>query len=469
MILTLRHRIGELVCVLLAGCTTFQSRPLSPTDIASAFERRTLDEPGLKRYIDANTHRTSPTVWNLETLSLAALYFHPDLDVARAQRAVADAGVISAGARPNPGVSASLEKNMDASAGTSPWTRNLGLDIPIETAGKRDARVEQAQSLAQTARLHIAVIAWQVRSRVRTQLLDLYAAQQRATLLQQQHIAQADLVRLLEQRLTAGMVSRPDVTQARIAFAQSNIALTAAQQQAAEARAALAAAVGVPLHALRDLAIVFDDFQQTPAVVELSPQTLRREALLARADLLAALADYAAAESALRLEIARQYPDVNLAPGYSWDAGAVKWSLGVSLLLPVLNHNQGPIAEADARRAEQAARFTALQARVLGDIDQALTGYQAARRQQSVAESLLDAQISRQHAINAQFDAGEVDRLALASARQELLDAARARLDARVQMQRSVGALEDALQQPLAAHAVYPAFQDINPRHEVQP
>jgi outer membrane protein TolC len=35
---------------------------------------------------------------------------------------------------------------------------------------------------------------------------------------------------------------------------------------------------------------------------------------------LAALADYAASEAALRLEIAKQYPDIHLNPGYQLDA-----------------------------------------------------------------------------------------------------------------------------------------------------
>ena len=45
-------------------------------------------------------------------------------------------------------------------------------------------------------------------------------------------------------------------------------------------------------------------------------------ALTHRADVLAALAEYAAAEALLRSEIAKQYPDIHLNPGYSFDTGA---------------------------------------------------------------------------------------------------------------------------------------------------
>ena len=52
-----------------------------------------------------------------------------------------------------------------------------------------------------------------------------------------------------------------------------------------------------------------------------------------RADVRGALAEYAASQSALQLEIANQYPDLHLGPGYGWNtgnAGDNKWSLGVS-------------------------------------------------------------------------------------------------------------------------------------------
>ena len=38
-------------------------------------------------------------------------------------------------------------------------------------------------------------------------------------------------------------------------------------------------------------------------------------------------------EAALRLEIAKQYPDVHLNPGYQFDTGENKWALGVGLTL----------------------------------------------------------------------------------------------------------------------------------------
>ena len=62
------------------------------------------------------------------------------------------------------------------------------------------------------------------------------------------------------------------------------------------------------------------------------------------------------------LELARQYPDLHVGTGYTFDQGQNKWALGLSIDLPLLDQNQGPIAEAEAARDEAAARFVAIQA-----------------------------------------------------------------------------------------------------------
>src|SRR5205085_2292763 len=98
----------------------------------------------------------------------------------------------------------------------------------------------------------------------------------------------------------------------------------------------------------------------------------RRELLLTRPDILASLAEYAASQSALQLEIAKQYPDIHLSPGYEFDQGDNKWSLGVGITLPIFNRNQGAIREAIAKRSEAAANFATLQAHAINETERAV-------------------------------------------------------------------------------------------------
>jgi outer membrane protein, heavy metal efflux system len=457
-----------VIAVLLAGCATFRPKPISPDQQASAFEARKLDNAALKEFLTANLgHEITPwppKSWDVRMLTLAAFYYNPDLDVARAQWGAAEAGVITAGGRPNPSAGLVPEFVSNAASGVSPWILGFTFDIPIETASKRGYRIAQAKHLSEAARVNIATVAWQVRSRLRARLLDLYAATQKETLLEKQQKDQEEIVKLLEQRLEVGEASQPDVTQARISLQQTRLALREAHKQAVEARAQVASALGLPTEALNGVDVSLAAFSRIPTMSELPPEKVRREALFNRPDILRALAEYAGSQSSLQLEIAKQYPDIHLGPGYKWEQGDHKWSFGISLTLPVLNQNQGPIAEAEANRKQAATRFAALQAEVIGEIDRSLTAYGAALQKLATADALLAEQKKQLQSVEDLFKAGGSDRVALGGARLEIDTIELSRLEALVAVQQSLGLVEDSIHRPVERET--PANLETNPRSE---
>jgi len=186
---------------------------------------------------------------------------------------------------------------------------------------------------------------------------------------------------------------------------------------------------------------------------DLDSPTAQRQALLNRADVLGALSEYAAAEAALRLEIAKRYPDIHLNPGYEYDQGDNKWGVGLSLELPVLNQNQGPIAEAEARRTESAAKFNALQARVLAAIERGVTAYRAALEKFATADSLMANLEKQERVLRGRFEAGDVSRSEVIAGQVELATARLARADAVAKAQQALGQLEEALQSPVQLSA----------------
>ncbi len=456
---------SSIAALLTAGCASFHPRPLSPAQTAAALEDRRLDDPKLKDFIEANLHRqlTSwpPRSWDFSMLALTAFYYHPDLDVARARWQVAEAGKITAGQRPNPSISAAPGFISNPGA-ANPWLYGASLDIPIETAGKRGYRLARAGHLAEAAYLDIATAAWQVRSRLRTALLDLYLSRESASLLKRQVAVQEELAQALAARLAQGEIPRPDLTQGQISLDQTLLLLQEAERQAAENRVRLAAALGLPVSALQPVEISFAFLQQLPPK-PLSPE-VRRQALLSRPDILAALAGYEASQSALQLEIAKQYPDLHLGPGYHFDDAENKWTFGLSVTLPVLNQNQGPIAETRARRQEAAARFTALQARVIAELDRSLAGYFQTLRKLKTAEALEAAEKTQEQAAERSLRAGESDRLALLSTQLVLNKAALDRLQTFYQAQQALGLLEDAIKSPLGTSVRVPTGLQTSPR-----
>jgi cobalt-zinc-cadmium efflux system outer membrane protein len=442
-----------LIGVALSGCQRFKPEPLSATRGAAALESRSLADPRLREFLERNLDRELSewplARWDFGALTLAAFYFHPSLDLARAQWNVATAGIVTAGGRPNPTVTLVPEYSFNPPAGVSPWLPSITFDVPIETAGKRGHRMARARELSEAARLNIATTAWQVRSRLRSRLLDWTSASRRQDLLRQQQSLQEKIVAQLEQRLRAGTISSFELTGARIALARAQVELADLSRLTAEARARAAEAIGVPASALGAIAVDFD--LSLPVETELASAEMREQALHTRPDILAALSEYAASQAALHLEIAKQYPDVHLGPGYQWDQGEHKWSLGVTVELPVLNRNQGPIAEATAKRAEAAARFEAVQAKALAEIDLATASYRGAQANLARLEELLAAQNRQQASVAAQFKAGAADQLEVLTAQTELLAAELLRLEGGAKAMQAFGQLEDAIQHPFSA------------------
>jgi len=454
---------------LLSGCTRFHPQPLVPEKTAAQLESRSLTNAELRAFLEQNLHQTITNwpieSWDFDTLTLVAFYYNPSLDVARADWRVAAAGKETAAERPNPTATASGIYEPAAGA-FSPWIPGVIFDLPIETAGKRRFRMDQSQYLSDAARFSLATSAWQVRSRLRSSLLDFVSARERLALVQHELVLRQDLNGRLERQLQAGAISAFELNVARLALVKAQADFADAQRVLAGAKPALADALGVPARALDSSELQFD--LTTAANAEAMTSSEARDlALRGRADILGALADYAASQSALQFAVAKQYPDIHLNPGYSWNAGSTgehDWQLGVTVELPLLNRHQGPIAEASARREASAARFLALQAKVINEIDGAVASFRSSQTNATALETLFQTQTSQQHAIEQQFQAGALDRLDVVNAGLELNLAALARLDAQVRFQRAVGALEDAVQRPFVLpNAIFQASRSNAP------
>ena len=443
------------IAALLAGCAHFEPQPLAPEKTAAQFDARRLDDAGLQKFLAQNlgleTNGLPVTNWDLNLLTLVAFYFHPSLEVARAQWLVATAGLKTAGARPNPSVTVTPSYDSQIPGNYSPWLVPVTFDLPIETAGKRGKRLAEAEKISESARWNFVSAARQIRSGVRASLLDFTVADRRAELLQKQFAAQNEIVRLLQQRFDTGEISRTELATAQIALHKAQLDLSDAQSKKSDARSRLAQAIGLGEAALNGVDLNFD-FSLHDAG-KLTTAEARQIALRSRADILAALADYAAAEADLQLQVAKQYPDLHLGPGYAWNSGNAgdnQWSLGVTLELPILDQNQGPIAEAEARRKLSAAKFIELQSQVIGEIDRAVAGWRVAGEQLKTGNDLLAVETQQQKSAQAQLAAGAADQLDSLTAQLEFGSAALAQLDNETQLQAALGQLEDALQSPLA-------------------
>jgi outer membrane protein TolC len=237
-----------------------------------------------------------------------------------------------------------------------------------------------------------------------------------------------------------------------------------ADARSVESGAALAAAIGVPVSALQDVRIAWPEWESPPSAESLPRDEIERDAVLNRLDVRAALAQYAATESSLQLEIAKQYPDLDIGPGYSYEDKRSYFTVGLAATIPLLNRNEGPIAEAEARRRRAQADFVQTQTEVIAGSKRALALYATALEALDEAGRFAAVQTRRTEATRKSVQAGEQGRLDLDDAEIERSVAERARLDALAHAQRALGYLEDAVERPLAPGDALPAIAGLDAR-----
>src|SRR5436309_6255512 len=90
---------------LLSGCVHYHPQRLDADQALQEFEDRSLGNTNLEQFLARNQSNAvpwqKPEKWDFDTLTLVAFYYHPNLDVARAQWDSATASIRTAGGRPN--------------------------------------------------------------------------------------------------------------------------------------------------------------------------------------------------------------------------------------------------------------------------------------------------------------------------------------------------------------------------------
>lgn len=382
---------------------------------------------------------------------------HPDLDEARAQLEAAKAGIRTAKAIPNPSFGFSATK---AEGVPQPWTLTYGLTFPIELGGKRRLRVKQARLQVEAAQLAVADTAWKLRSGVRAALTDWQQAREGSMAAEREAGLRADLLKLQDQRYALGQTGAPEHATAALEAQRAEAARLVAQTDLRRAASNLALAAGIPLPSLQARL----DAEPAPDLslpAPLPPQ--ETDALIHRLDVRRVLLSWDQNETALDQELAQRVPNLSIGPGYSFDQGVKKWSLGLSVDLPIFDRRQGPIAEAVARRGVIEAQLRQVETRALSDAALAGTRYASARDRLQAQMEAMKQQQARFDTARRAYDLGGTDRGDLLAAELEALQARIFAVDAWAEAQRARLAMEDAFQKPLdGAEQPYP-FEEVKP------
>jgi outer membrane protein TolC len=432
------------VAGLLSSCARYHPVHAPSLDLdgaAAAYSARRLDDSAVTRVLSDAGDPVSDSGWDADQLALAALYFRGEVPLARAAVAEARAAEVTAGARPSPSVEASVTRTARPleNARTS-WSEAITAGVTFELGGKRAARRARARAATLAARLRVEGAAWQLAQDARSAGLAVLAAEQDAADVAAEAEALRTVAGLLRARYAEGQLTLAEVARADAEMQAARVSFVDANRVRADTRLALARTLAVPFDRVDTLplrASAASGCEPMDSVTALSGEQRRRVlivrdslaslALNRRPDIGAALADYAVAEGDVRLEVARQYPDLTIGPGLLWDQGIPGWVLNVGLPALLIGRNRGPIAEAEARRTEQATRARILQDSVLAAVDSSVVACVGLGLGLATADSLVAATQRQLTLAQAAYDRGEAGQTEVAFARLAVLRARRTR------------------------------------------
>ena len=456
-----------IACSLLLACAAekYQSKPLNAGQTTAKMLAKDVASPEFNAYLIKQGYQDAAlpfTTWGLDELTLCALYYNPKLDVAKAQLGLANAKIESAGVKQNPTLNASLAHSNQANGDKQPWAYGLNVEIPIETANKREIRVEEAQANAAVDRMDVADTAWQLRNQIAKDLIEYHQNIANVQLLQAEQATQNEIADMLQKRVQSGLASKTELSTVQLTQLKAQSALYGEQAKSAEINARLATDVGLSAEkfkqiTLKPLAIDTELSQQTSMLdANFVNKNLQGSALLNRIDIRRSLAKYAAAEAKIKLEIAKQTPDISFSPGIAFEFGDSIWSLGFSTLLNLLHKNPTQIAEAKQLREIEGAQFEALQAQIIGDLNRTYAQYEASMQHLNLAQSQYTSQLQHHKKLQKQFDAGLIDRLALKQALLSNHIAQQQVLTAQFEVLKATSEIENVMQVPLYQNVAMP-------------
>ena len=325
----------------------------------------------------------------IEELVARALADNPDLRATRAEVDAAGGRLRQAGLRPNP------ELDLGGQKALSPDNNlTVTLRLPLDLNDRRGGRVAVAEQDLELKRKQLADRERRLRTDVRMKAGEVLAARRNLQTTDELLDVNRSALRVVGNRVREGAAPTID----------ENLQLVEVNRLDAN-RQLLSSRVEIATLQLKLLAGMAADAPLTVrGELTTSPPTLERaeavqRALASRPDLAAARADVAVARAMIRKEQAEGRWDASVNVGYMrqefgfglnglTNSGQTRpiqdtfhyFGGGVTIVLPVLNRNQGNIAaaEAGARAAERRLEFTTLTTQQ--EVEAAFAQHEAARR-----------------------------------------------------------------------------------------
>jgi len=321
---------------------------------------------------------TTASALTLEEAVAQARAHHPALAAARQRVEVARGRAEQARLWPNPELEFSAEDVPANHGGLSRAQNMIGIAQTVPFPGKKKLDAQIGRQEITAAELEYLIREREVVRAVQSAFYRALAAQNKVGVAGELVVLNRSLVNIARQRIAAGAVGEQERLRAEIEQERADVELTATQRELAEARLALAAAMGKPRETIGAL------------TGELRVQAPVADVEATGAQLLAqhpVLRGTAAARERAELELRRArldpLPDVTLgvAGGRDFAERETMLEFRVSLPLPLFDRAQGRKRETRALAAAARHDATATEQQLLSELKQIVARLRAAGEQ----------------------------------------------------------------------------------------
>lgn len=443
--------IGLVMLLCLSGCIKHQYKP-EPIQTKQTYHQaldKDHQQDDFKSFLLENNYDISEwpiKKWDLELLTLTALYFNPTIKVAASDLAISDAREITAGQKRNPRLDIPFEQQFELDE--TPWLIGIIGEFLFERKEKRQARIDQARAEKRRAEINLERQAWQIYSVINKNLIGFFSAQRNKEYLNVQSDLLSQNLSLLKRRQELGQVSQFEVSSIRLQLQQLQLRVSDQDFIINNTFHNLISKTGLQADKFDKQALISDKFEEHAFFIISPEKELREKTVTNHLDIRIKLQEYEMLEAALRLEIEKQYPDINLSPGFLFEQGDAIWALGAAWVLPVFHNNEGQILEALALRNRKQAEFIELQTNILNELSRRHQNYFDKLDSYNRTQALLEDLDSRLAQIKKQFDLGYADSLSVVHAQLEYEKANQALFSIKVDLLNTLQQLEEITQQP---------------------
>ena len=301
-----------------------------------------------------------------------------------------------------------------------PKALEMGLDVPIDSIWQRPRRLAAAKLDAHSLSENLIEHGLALIRDVQTTYADLWSAQERIHLAEQDAQLRVQMAELAQGLLKAGDISELTASAAYVDSLQAADIVKVFSEEAAVSRHHLNALLG----------LISDDamFDITPSDItpgaEVSIDKLLETAFAARPDLRAAELDIEAAGERLGWEKSKIYNFIAIIDAKDVGEDSPTVGPGFSIDIPIFNQNQGQIARAKAELEQAARQYEVVRQNIILQVRQAHSQYISAHEEFELWNSRivpsLETTLER---TRKSFDVGELPYISVLQARQILIEA----------------------------------------------